>query len=112
GALEMHRVGEPGGVQVGTRGGERGSIAVAAEKCQRTILSDPRVRLVAAALPCPRVEPAQLLEAEATVASRRDVARYLGRLDQERPAAAHGIEQGQVRRPADQANHAGSEILP
>src|SRR6185503_4926994 len=57
------------------------------------------------------VERAQLLEAEAALRARRAPARHRRRLDENRAAAAHRVEQRLAGLPAAQHHDAGGEVL-
>ncbi len=91
---------------------QRLRVDVAAEQRRRR---RRRTHAVAGALadPLPRrtVEPGELLETEGTPEARCTVRGAQRGLDDDRAAAAHGVEQRRARRPAGQREQAGGEVL-
>src|SRR5207244_5709837 len=87
------------------------AVAVAGEKGELAWRLSAREGRFAHFFPAPRIESRQALEAEPARVPRRDRERHHGRLDRERAAAAHGIEERLAAVPTGQPHAAAAELL-
>src|SRR5256885_9056446 len=87
------------------------SVAIAGEDREPLLGPAAGERRVAYLVPPPEIESGEALEAEGARVSRRDREGHHRRLDDERPAAAHGVKKGLVRVPTREPNDAGGKVF-